>query len=239
MVDEKKSDRVRIDIMDMTELSVWLSEYLNNDSCNVIIIASKELIKLANEDEELRDVIETADMILPGANVKLDEIEYDNGSEVRLESEYLEIESITAVDKDIENANIDTEVVEELSKSIRKDEVSLFVLNDKESNMDALIKKLEYEFPKVKYQGNCLVDEDTKEDNVINEINVVSPDILCCVLKTPFQERWIMKNKNKINAKLCILIGGEYNDVLVKKNKNANWITKLGLNKIYEKLFLE
>ena len=46
------------------------------------------------------------------------------------------------------------------------------------------------------------------DDDVISDINEKNPDVVLVCLGAPRQEKWIYKNRHKINAAICIGAGG-------------------------------
>ena len=49
---------------------------------------------------------------------------------------------------------------------------------------------------------------ESEEKEIIDEINSSKTDILLVALGAPKQEKWIYKNKDKLNVKVCIGVGG-------------------------------
>ncbi len=87
-----------------------------------------------------------------------------------------------------------------------------------------------------KYQGLKILGAhdgyfDEKNENIIiDEINSLKPDLLLVGLGSPKQEKWIYKNKDKIDAKVFIGVGGSF-DVMSGNVKRAP--------KLFIKLHLE
>ncbi|MFD0716383.1 WecB/TagA/CpsF family glycosyltransferase [Paenibacillus sp. GCM10027626] len=75
----------------------------------------------------------------------------------------------------------------------------------------------------------------SEEDQIIEEIGSLKPDILVVALGAPYAERWIHKYKSKLNAKIAIGVGGSL-DVIAGKVKatpdswkrlNLEWLYRL------------
>lgn len=71
----------------------------------------------------------------------------------------------------------------------------------------------------------------SEEKNILKAVSVYAPDILFCALGFPKQEKFIINNKNKLNAKVIIGEGGSFDyDQLGGKIKRApNWMQNAGL----------
>lgn len=75
--------------------------------------------------------------------------------------------------------------------------------------------------------------KENEEQDIITEINELKPDLLLVGLGIPKQEKWINKNKNKIEAKVSIGVGGSF-DVMSGNIKRAPEVfQKLGLEWFY------
>ncbi|GAB2642874.1 WecB/TagA/CpsF family glycosyltransferase [Emticicia sediminis] len=77
-----------------------------------------------------------------------------------------------------------------------------------------------------------------ENEEVINKINAFCPDILIVGFGMPFQEKWVIDNREKLNAKVIIL-GGAFLDWISGSVKiPPHFVTKLGLEWLY-RLILE
>lgn len=95
-------------------------------------------------------------------------------------------------------------------------------------------KKVQTENPDINIVGirNGYFSAD-EESNIIEQINASNPDVLLVALGAPRQEKWIYKNKHRLNAKICIGVGGTF-DVLAGRAKRAPvFFQKNGLEWLY------
>ena len=91
---------------------------------------------------------------------------------------------------------------------------------------------MEEKFPNINVVGthNGFFNND---EEIVNQINLLNPDVLLVGMGAPKQEKWIFKNKDKLNAKVFIGIGGSF-DVMSGKIKRAPlFFQKLGLEWLY------
>jgi N-acetylglucosaminyldiphosphoundecaprenol N-acetyl-beta-D-mannosaminyltransferase len=80
---------------------------------------------------------------------------------------------------------------------------------------------------------NGFEKDETKNEKIIEMINLAKPDILFMGVGTPKQEKWLFKNKEKINAKLFLGIGAAI-DFISGYQKRAPIIwQKLSLEWLY------
>ena len=103
----------------------------------------------------------------------------------------------------------------EVFKRLERNRKTVFILGENEEGGEATRGFLEQEFPKLKFVGvNASSDAVEAGDKIVNEINIVSPNMVLSVLPTPTQELFIKNCKDKISANFWYGIG---NNKLVGK----------------------
>jgi len=126
----------------------------------------------------------------------------------------------------------------ELASLCERKGYNLFLLGSKKGVGDKAIEKLLLKNPKLKVQNHHGYFNKTNQENeiVIEKINSFNTDILVVGFGMPIQERWILDNIKKINAKVY-LNGGAYLDWVSGLNKQApSWVTNLGFEWFYRLL---
>jgi N-acetylglucosaminyldiphosphoundecaprenol N-acetyl-beta-D-mannosaminyltransferase len=90
----------------------------------------------------------------------------------------------------------------ELSKSI-------YLFGGKDRIVDQAFENLKREFPRLFIIGRHRVNYPRKaHENVVAAIGKASPDYLFVGMTTPQGERWIEQQKNKLHARVIVMIGG-------------------------------
>lgn len=72
-----------------------------------------------------------------------------------------------------------------------------------------------------------------EEESIINQINSSKTDILLVALGAPKQEKWIHKNKDKLNTKVCIGVGGTFDGIAGKVKRAPKFFQKHSLEWLY------
>ena len=85
----------------------------------------------------------------------------------------------------------------------------------------------------VGYKDGINIDANVTDNNLINEINLSKPDILCVALGAPKQEMWISNNYKKLNATIFIGIGGTLDFVSGRLKRAPKSFQKMGLEWLY------
>lgn len=74
---------------------------------------------------------------------------------------------------------------------------------------------------------------ESEEKEIIDEINSSKADILLVALGAPKQEKWIYKNRNKLNVKVCIGVGGTFDGIAGRMKRAPKFFQKHGLEWLY------
>ncbi|MDE6181788.1 MAG: WecB/TagA/CpsF family glycosyltransferase [Eubacteriales bacterium] len=104
---------------------------------------------------------------------------------------------------------------------IKNEEKTVYFLGASEEIIQEAKNKMEKKYKGLKIIGvhNGYFSEN-EEYLIIEEINKLKPDLLLVGLGCPRQEKWIYDNKDKINAKVMIGVGGSF-DVMSGNIKRA------------------
>lgn len=99
--------------------------------------------------------------------------------------------------------------IESLAKACERENCSLFLLAGKPGVVDQAIAKLHLVAPNLKIDGHHGYFQKNGQENetVIEKINQFEPDVLYVGFGMPLQERWILDNINKVNARVFLPLG--------------------------------
>src|SRR4028118_1840584 len=121
--------------------------------------------------------------------------------------------------------------IENLALACEKQDVSLFLLAGKPGVVDKAIAKLKAIAPNLKIQGHHGHFEKSGEENdcVIDKINKFQPGILYVGFGMPLQERWILDNINRIEARVFLPLGACLDFYTGSIYRGPRWMTDRGL----------
>lgn len=116
----------------------------------------------------------------------------------------------------------------------------IYLFGSRETAVQKSIFKLTKNYKDLKVQGRFAPEYDTlgnpktpndeKLDNsIVRKINSYQPDILFVGLQPPKQEYWFAKNKDKLNAKIIMCVGGTFDYISGTKKLPPKWIEKMEL----------
>lgn len=119
-------------------------------------------------------------------------------------------------------------------KSVEQ-QAKIFLYGAKEGIAKKAKEELEKEYPGIQIVGICHGYED--EEKAYEEIKKSQPDIVFVATSSPKQEKFIIKNKERLpEVKIFMGVGGSF-DVISKTVKRApKWIIKFNLEWLYRLL---
>lgn len=165
-----------------------IESYTSNNVLNTIESISMQMLMLAEEDEVVREVIQSLDMAVIG------------------EKEILQATKSSSMQRIRETEEND--FFFEFFKRIERNHKSVYLIGESEQKVEEVKAELQHEFKKIVIAGayateNCV----GALDAVINEMNATTPDIIVSVLPTPAQEHFFWEHKDKMNANVWYGMG--------------------------------
>lgn len=221
-MDSIKIFGVKIHNTTLEDVTILLRQYLKGDKLSVIYTPNTEIVMAAKEDEDLKNLLNRADLIIP------DGIGLIYGS--RIKKKPLK-ERVTGFDTSMKLLDIANE-----------NSYSIFLLGGKEGVSKRASENIKSDYPNIKiagyhngyFKGSHLGIVDSHEEKEILEtINEANPDIIFVGLGFPMQENWIDANKDRLNSRVIIGNGGVM-DILAGNAKRApEFYQKSGLEWLY------
>lgn len=204
-----------VDLISTDSFTKRIDEYLNNDYLNLIFILSTTMVYDAMEHEAYKETLSKAHMLIPGEEAMLNEFHVDALRETGIVTNF--------------------RCLYQMLDGIKEQNKTMYLVGVDESEMKHFIRVCKDLFPGIRILGAYCVAEDINMELVVNEINGSDPDIVTVFMNSPEQENWIVENCAKINAKLCIGIGGIIKQMLEEYKEAPILYRKLGLEGVYHK----
>jgi len=93
--------------------------------------------------------------------------------------------------------------------------------------------KLEEKYPGLNIVGTYAGSaSEAEESEIIELINKANPDLLFVAYGPVKQEKWMLRNKDKLNSMISFGLGGTFDYVAGAKKKVPKWLTDAGLEGI-------
>lgn len=204
---------LNVDIIDVETLIRKITGFLTNDYLNIVYLISSQTIEKTADNKELREMVECADLVLPGEELLLSMHHVD----------ILETGGMV----------VNYKSLDPMLKNFAGSRLKFFVIGRNEREAKILIHYAENTYKYMRAADYYYGDLEQNTELVINKINSIAPDILLFALDSPLQEQWIHENNTKFNSKLCFGIGQVIDSITKDYKKPPNWICFIGLEKQY------
>ncbi|CAG7649966.1 WecB/TagA/CpsF family glycosyltransferase [Paenibacillus allorhizosphaerae] len=166
-----------------------------------LITANPEIVMKYQTDSELRTIMDEADLITP------------DGSGIVLASRW----QGDPIAERVTGCDLLTGLLEEGNGR----GWSFYFLGADENTSRLAVDKITTQYSRVRiagrHHGFFPADE---EKAIVAEISAARPDVLVVALGAPAAEKWIYRNKQQLNAKLALGVGGSL-DIIAGKVKRA------------------
>ena len=186
-------------IYDGDELDSQILTFLDDDVVNTVLILSDEICYFASENKDFEKQLLMADILLPSSPLMM--------------KEFLKLKELSVEDYDAYEYNS----FEKVMKVVSENASTSYILTDSEKELERCKIMMKMDAPNISSWEKCVDSIEMANDTILNEINSIVPDVLICSLESPLQEKWIMDNKDKMNAKMILAIGPDVKKA--KKNK--------------------
>ena len=143
---------------------------------------------LAKEDESVKDAIENLDVTVIAENGVWDAAG----------------ENTTLRKREIEKR----EFFFQLMRILERNKYSVFVLGEQNQEVVETCEYIAEEFPRLKVIGQMALEDCVgANEGVINDINLLAPDVIVSVLPSPTQEKFLVEHKAMLSTRLWYGIG--------------------------------
>lgn len=168
-----------------------ISQIAKNLESNVFTTIEEVHMKtmlLAKEDESVKDVLESVDIT------------------VIAEAGVLEAVGQATI---LRRAEIERrEFFFQLMRFLERNGYTIYVLGQEQEEVANACQYIADEFPRIELAGsNALSEIDGEEDGVVNDINMVAPDVVISVLPSPLQEHFLKEYRSMFLTKIWYGVG--------------------------------
>lgn len=212
---------IDIDMMSNDIFIQKMNEYLTDDSLDVILFASTQMLNRAVEEPEYRQMLDEARLLLPGEEALLTTHHVD-----ALEAGGMVV-SCRSLGMMLEN--------------MIKEDRTLYIIAESQEEVAKLEDYCKAMQPELRVVGSFAYDsaEGVEDAAIVNEINSHTPDMLLLNLSIGVQEEWIFSHLPLLNAKLCIGIGSVADLILAQQKETPDWVKKLHLEGVFRSVVKE
>lgn len=127
------------------------------------------------------------------------------------------------------------DLMEQICDKTQKTGHAIYLLGAKKGVAEKTKKTLEAKYPQVNIIGTYSGSPSLEEENeIIDRINKLMPEVLFVAYGAPDQEMWISRNLKKLNGtRVAMGIGGAFDFIAGERKRAPKWMRKTGLEWIY------
>lgn len=204
---------IPFDFVDMDEALERAVKFAVGERLRFIFTPNPEIVMMAQKDDELKRALLSADMSIPdGIGIVIASSLYGNRLPERV-------------------AGFD--LVKEMLAWGAHRGWTFYLLGGKPGVPDKAQRRLEKKYPGIKIVGIHHGYFANKEEEVIAHINLCNPNVILVGMGAPIQEKWIFRNRWKLNVNLAVGIGGALDIFAGKARRAPKIFIKLGLEWFY------
>ena len=205
---------VRVDALTMAEAVSRAERYMDERACVMIATANAEMIMRATHDEELRDILNHAALVVP------------DGAGTVWAAHHLGAEMPERV------AGYD--LAQELMRRAPEKKRRIYFFGSAPGVADKAKKKAEELYPGIEIVGTRNgYFRPSDEEDILKEIRERKPDLLLAALGVPKQEKWLNAHREELGVPLSIGVGGTL-DVMAGVMKRApRWMQRAKLEWLF------
>jgi N-acetylglucosaminyldiphosphoundecaprenol N-acetyl-beta-D-mannosaminyltransferase len=204
---------LEVDLLTQETLQGELNTYLDNDYLNIVHMISLDYIDTYDKNELVQQELKQADMVLPG-------------EKAILSAHHVEV---------LETGGmiVDYHSLLDLAEPVGLENRTFYLVVRNEKEAKILYRYMARHFSKENILGVFTANSEMTEESLINDINTKLPDVILLSMDSTNQEEWLENNKNKLNAKLCMVMGSIM-PIIMRENVHVPvWIRKIHLDGIY------
>jgi len=187
---------------------------INFEKPRMIFTPTAELIVRSNEDENLRNIYNSSDLLTVDS--------------------YVVYYAARLLGKDLPEPVSAARLMLNLLPIIHKKGYKIYLLGATEEVVNKVVENLKNHYPGINIVGwhNGYFDLEN-DDEIVNDIKEKKPNILFVAMSSPLKEKFISKNINKMRIPVSIGVGGTF-DIIAGKCKLApEWISRIGFEWFY------
>jgi len=204
---------VDFDPVNMEESLEIIDGFIKEKQPHLIVTLGTEMTMMARKDRELTEIINSSHLVVPDT------------AGIVWSTKLLYSKKIKKV------AGIS--LLEKLAETGSNKGYSFYFLGSKEGIAQTAADNLKNKFTGLNIVGTHHGYFRGKDEEVIEEIKNLKPDILVIALGVPHQEKWAWKNLKNLGVPVCIGVGGSFDVLSGKLDRAPRWMIDFNIEWLY------
>jgi N-acetylglucosaminyldiphosphoundecaprenol N-acetyl-beta-D-mannosaminyltransferase len=205
---------VRIDEVSMDDAVKQVDSFFESNRFHMIFTPNPEFIMIADKDSEFKNILNSSDLNIPDGNGI--------------------VWASRKMRKPLKERVAGFDFIHKIFDLGKDRDISFYFLGAKKGVADKAKEEIEAKFIGVDVIGvhDGYFDE-SEEKEIIQEINRLKPDVLLVAMGCPRQEKFIYRNRNVLNSKIAVGVGGCFDVISGKVKRAPDIFIKLKLEWLY------
>lgn len=210
----------KIDILGVSLHPVNMSEsldiietFIEEKTPHLVVTLGTEMTMMARKDKELKDVINKTHLVVPDTAGIVWSASVLHGKKIK---------KVAGID-----------LLQKLAERGAQKGYAFYFLGSQEGVAEKAAENLRERYPSLNIAGTHHGYFRGKDEEVIEEIKKVKPDILIIAMGVPSQEKWAYKNLEKLAVPVSIGVGGSFDVLSGKLDRAPAWMIKLNIEWLY------
>lgn len=205
---------IRIDLVNISDILLFIKNQINTNNKSIISYVNIQALNLAYSNKRLQDYFNSSEVV------------FCDGFGIRIASRILSYE--------LPQRSTPPDWIGQLFQVCVDEGYNVFFLGAKTGTAEKAAVLSTKKYPGLNICGthHGFFDRSpssSENDQVINQINRLSPDILLIGFGMPLQEYWIEENKDRLNVKIFLPVGALFDYLSGKIYRVPGWMTNHGL----------
>lgn len=201
---------VRIHAVTMAETLAWIEAAVAARAPRQICTGNPEFLMAAQRDREFFDVLNRADLVVP------------DGMGLLMAARWLR----ARLPERVAGSDLIYRIVERAAQR----GWSIYFLGAAEGVAAKAAERLRATYPGLKVAGTFAGSPSVEEaEAIVARVRATRPDILLVAYGAPQQDKWIARNRARLDVPVSLGVGGAFDFVAGEAQRAPGWLQRLGL----------
>ncbi len=202
---------VKVHALTNTQTLALIEAFIASGRPHQLVTVNPEFVIEAQQDEEFRQIINSAALALP------------DGIGLLKAARFLKTTSLP-------ERVAGSDVVVKLAELSHQKGYRLYFLGAQPGVAEQAIQKLKEYYPQLQVAG-CFAGSPALAENeaIVQRILPTRPDILLVAYGAPKQDKWIARNLARLQIPVCMGVGGSFDFIAGTARRAPRWIQRLQL----------
>lgn len=205
---------INIDKVDQTQALDKIQQFIDSQQPHYIVTANAEIIYQASKDDQMRHLINGADLITA------------DGSGVLWASKHIGqplTQRVTGID-----------LVHAICQRSQTKGWRIYIIGAAPGIAQQAADKLRQQYPQCQIIGTQHgYYQPQEEETILQQIRQSAPDIILVAMGAPRQEKWITQHQQQLQIPVAMGIGGSLDVISGNLKRAPQWMQKLSLEWLY------